>query len=313
MAWATRSPSCTHSSVAACVDASTTGGATPASKASCQRGAHRHHWSPGRSPSKPNSGCGVDRSLPTDGRELQELGRDPGADGVHAHVLGAGVAAAVAVEAGQRVVVAGLELVAQDVLCHRPISPRLGRSSDSSPTARRAGRPRSGRPRRRTPPALASDFRGAWTGRPSTTRAATATVSGMPKSARTSSSRRTATLVMTPPRPSARGGEQEAPHEGVDGCAADQRVAGQVAVDGGERREVGEHEQEGGRRSRVSAKPGVAAPASANCAALARAEASASRSVTRGPGHQAGRCQGQVLVPAGRCRCRGARRGRGDP
>ncbi len=38
----------------------------PASKASCQRAAHRHHWSPGCRPVKPNSGCGVDRSLPTD-------------------------------------------------------------------------------------------------------------------------------------------------------------------------------------------------------------------------------------------------------
>src|SRR5580692_477951 len=43
-AWATRSPSWTHSSVAAWVAARTTGGATSASKASCQRGAHRHHW-----------------------------------------------------------------------------------------------------------------------------------------------------------------------------------------------------------------------------------------------------------------------------
>ena len=32
--------------------------------ASCHRGAHRHHRSPGRSPGKPNCGCGVERSFP---------------------------------------------------------------------------------------------------------------------------------------------------------------------------------------------------------------------------------------------------------
>src|SRR5580692_11748391 len=37
------------------------------------------------------------------GGEGQEVRRDPGADGVHAQVFGAGVATAVAVEAGQRV------------------------------------------------------------------------------------------------------------------------------------------------------------------------------------------------------------------
>ena len=120
MAWATRSPSCTHSRVAACVAASTTGGATPASKASCQRGAHRHHWSPGCSPSNPNSGCGRRQVVADRRRERQELRGDPGADRVHADVLGAGVAAAVTVEAGERVVVAGLELFAENVLCHGP-------------------------------------------------------------------------------------------------------------------------------------------------------------------------------------------------
>lgn len=43
-----------------------TGGAMPASNASCQRAAHRHQRSAGRRPGKPNSGRGVDRSFPRD-------------------------------------------------------------------------------------------------------------------------------------------------------------------------------------------------------------------------------------------------------
>ena len=126
MACATRSPSCTHSRVAACVDASTTGGAMPASKASCQRAAHRHHWSPGCSPVEAELGVRR-RQVVADRRgEVQELGGDPGAHGVHADVLGAGVAAAVAVEAGERIEVAGLELFAEDVLCHGPFDHGAG-------------------------------------------------------------------------------------------------------------------------------------------------------------------------------------------
>jgi hypothetical protein len=44
----------------------TTRGAWPASKASCQRGAHKHQRSPDFSPGKPNAGTGVERSLPHD-------------------------------------------------------------------------------------------------------------------------------------------------------------------------------------------------------------------------------------------------------
>src|SRR5271155_3419529 len=44
----------------------TTRGAWPALKASCQRGAHKHQRSPGLTPGKPNSGTGVERSLPSD-------------------------------------------------------------------------------------------------------------------------------------------------------------------------------------------------------------------------------------------------------
>src|SRR5271169_1481572 len=49
-----------------CVARKTTRGARLACSASCQRGAHRHQRSPGFSPGKPNSGTGVERSLPQD-------------------------------------------------------------------------------------------------------------------------------------------------------------------------------------------------------------------------------------------------------
>src|SRR5258708_23974807 len=49
-----------------CVARKTTRGARPACSASCHRGAHRHQRSPGLSPRKPNSGTGVERSLPQD-------------------------------------------------------------------------------------------------------------------------------------------------------------------------------------------------------------------------------------------------------
>ena len=164
MACATRSPSCTHSKVAAWVAARTTGGAMPASNASCQRGAHRHHWSPGCRPAKPNSGCGVERSLPTDAEKCQELGGHPGADRVDPDVLGPGVAAPVAVEAGDGVVVAGLERFPEDVLGHGPFEHGPGAAPQTGwcgwgwvvgrwVRAPRAGCPRSGRSRRRSAPA----------------------------------------------------------------------------------------------------------------------------------------------------------------
>ena len=54
-----------------CVARKTTRGAWFASNASCQRGAHRHQRSPGFSPGKPNSGSGVERSLPHDLENLR--------------------------------------------------------------------------------------------------------------------------------------------------------------------------------------------------------------------------------------------------
>jgi hypothetical protein len=52
-----------YSSAPSCVACKITRGAFPASKASCQRGAHKHHRSPGFNPVKPNSGKGVERSF----------------------------------------------------------------------------------------------------------------------------------------------------------------------------------------------------------------------------------------------------------
>src|ERR1700733_12727446 len=49
-----------------CVARKTTRGARPACSASCHRGAHRHQRSSGLRPGKPNSGTGVERSLPQD-------------------------------------------------------------------------------------------------------------------------------------------------------------------------------------------------------------------------------------------------------
>ena len=48
------------------VPAKSTGGATPASRASFHRDAHRHHLSPGFKPGKLEPGTGVLRSLPWD-------------------------------------------------------------------------------------------------------------------------------------------------------------------------------------------------------------------------------------------------------
>jgi hypothetical protein len=49
----------------------TTRGAWPASNASCQRDAHKHQRSPDFNPGKPNSGTGVERSLPRDFEKLR--------------------------------------------------------------------------------------------------------------------------------------------------------------------------------------------------------------------------------------------------
>jgi len=65
-AWRFRSASAQWSSAPSCVARSTTRGAEPASNASCQRGAQRHHLSPALSPGNPYSGIGVERSFPRD-------------------------------------------------------------------------------------------------------------------------------------------------------------------------------------------------------------------------------------------------------
>src|ERR1051326_512904 len=66
MAWRFRSFRSQNASAPSWVARSTTLGGCPARNASCQRGAHRHQRSPSFNPAKPNSGRGVERSLPRD-------------------------------------------------------------------------------------------------------------------------------------------------------------------------------------------------------------------------------------------------------
>jgi hypothetical protein len=61
-AWACNSSKVTNSKVEACVAFRSTGGAAPASNASCQRVTQRHQRSPSFNPGK--SPCGVTKSLP---------------------------------------------------------------------------------------------------------------------------------------------------------------------------------------------------------------------------------------------------------
>ena len=104
-------PSGTMSSARRCVAARLTFGATPSSAACRNRPAQRHQRSPGFRPGK--------RELRPRGRQVvadvlgegEELRRHHRADGMAAAVLGAGVAGAVAEEAGHRLGRTGAEAV----------------------------------------------------------------------------------------------------------------------------------------------------------------------------------------------------------
>ena len=65
-AFSCRSSSLQYLKAASCVLSSTTWGAAPLSKASCQRLAQRHQKSPGLRPGKPYCGAGLERSFPLD-------------------------------------------------------------------------------------------------------------------------------------------------------------------------------------------------------------------------------------------------------
>ena len=78
-------------------------GAAPASNASCQRAAQRHHWSPSLKPAKPCCGhrCG---QVVADGlRERQELVGSDNAHDVQPGIVATVLAAPSAVVAGQRI------------------------------------------------------------------------------------------------------------------------------------------------------------------------------------------------------------------
>ena len=100
LACRSRSSSGTTASVSSCVAASTTGGATPAASASRQRPTHRHQRSPARRPGKAPLGVRRGQVVAREPREHEERVGHHRADRVHARVLGTGVAAAVAEEAG---------------------------------------------------------------------------------------------------------------------------------------------------------------------------------------------------------------------
>ncbi len=92
-------------------------------------------------------------------------------------------------------------------------------------------------------------------------------------------------MVNTPPEADVVRGEQQAPRERVDGRAADQRVAVEVAVEGGEVAQVGEeHEQHRHLVEELGEARRRRAALAANSGARARAAASASRSVTAANG-----------------------------
>ena len=142
-------------SVASWVPARNTGGATPASHASSQRLAQRHHRSPGLRPLKPKSGFGVEQVVPAGLREGEELLGHLRAHRVHTEVLRAGVAAAGPVEAGQRGERAALQLTSEDVAGGGGCGSRSGRGVHRRRTLRRSAQVRT-RPSTRSSSASAA-------------------------------------------------------------------------------------------------------------------------------------------------------------
>ena len=135
-------------------------------------------------------------------------------------------------------------------------------------------------------------------GRPSATQAATATVGGTPNSAAHvvllahGHGGHDAAETLGP------GGQQQAPDEGVDGGAAGERIARQVAVDGGERGQVGQHEEECGHGLERLGEAGRGRPCLGEGCGAGDGGRLGLQVGHRCPGHQAGRSHGQVLVPS---------------
>ena len=111
-----RSSRSTNSIVEMWVASSTTGGATPASKASFQRAAQRHHRSPGFKPGKSKAGLAVIRSFPRTAREFQEFGSHFGTHDVQPIIRRSRAATTVAIKSGPRRQAARLQFRAQDIL-----------------------------------------------------------------------------------------------------------------------------------------------------------------------------------------------------
>ena len=92
-------------------------------------------------------------------------------------------------------------------------------------------------------------------------------------------------------------GQQQAPDERVDGGPAGEGVARQVAVDGGERGQVGEDEEEGGRGLERLGEAGCRGPGLGERRRVGDGRRLGRPVGHRRPGHQPGRHHGQVLVP----------------
>ena len=107
--------------------------------------------------------------------------------------------------------------------------------------------------------------------------------------------------------------QQQAPHEGVHRGPAHEGVAVEVAVDGGQLAQVGEHHEERRDLVEVLGEPARARPRAPAATASASVEGPSLGVVVgdRGPRHEPGRALRQVLVPAreievaqGRLACR---------
>ena len=93
-------------------------------------------------------------------------------------------------------------------------------------------------------------------------------------------------------------GQEQAPHEGVDGGAAGQGVRGEVAINRGQRGQVAKTSSSTGAVSSISAKPGVVAPPSAKPRRVRQRRPPPPRGRSPAPRAPGRPTDGEVLVPA---------------